>query len=257
MPTIDEKQKIEVNYWRDSAHESPDSNSIYNVVNKIGDAQILLDLFERYRETLPSRGFILELGSGQGWASCLYKRVFADAHVIATDISEFAIASLSKWEQIFGVRVNKAYACKSYEIPEPDESIDAVFCFASAHHFLAHRRTINEIARVLKRDGRGYYFYEPTSPRYLYPLAHWRLNRIRGGVPEDVLIVSELRSLARAAGLELTVDYYPSLSKRSAVATVYYSILRQCRLLQRILPCSVNLVFRKGAGKAAVSRGVR
>ena len=257
MLTIDEKQKIEVNYWRDSADESPDSNSIYNIVNKAGDAQVLLDVLERYRDTLPSCGRVLELGAGQGWASCIYKRVFAEAHVIATDISEFAIASVSKWERIFGARVDRAYACKSYEIPEPDESVDAVFCFASAHHFLAHRRTLNEIARVLKHDGRGYYFYEPTSPRYLYRLAHWRLNRVRSGVPEDVLILSELRRLAHAAGLELTVDYYPSVIKRSPVAAVYYSVLRQFRFLQRVFPCSVNLVFRKCGDKAAASRGER
>jgi ubiquinone/menaquinone biosynthesis C-methylase UbiE len=70
--------------------------------------------------------------------------------VTATDISEYAIASLLKWEHVFQVKVDRYYACCAYETNEPDGSIDHIFCFAAAHHFVAHRRTLQEISRILK-----------------------------------------------------------------------------------------------------------
>ena len=168
MSDIEAKQKIEIEYWRDSKDESPESDSIHNIVNKVSDAGVFLTCLHRHREKLSSSGRVLELGGGQGWASCVYKKVFPNAHVTATDISEFAVRSLPKWERIFEVKVDNAYACTSYQTNEGTASLDQVFCFAAAHHFLAHKRTLREISRVLKPGGKAFYFYEPATPRYLY-----------------------------------------------------------------------------------------
>ncbi len=111
----------------------------------------------------------------------------------ATDISEFAVLSLPKWERLFEVEVDNSYACTSYETSESDDSIDQVFCFAAAHHFLAHKRTLHEISRILKPGGISFYFHEPATPKYLYSLAYWRVNRKRPQVPEDVLKTSAER----------------------------------------------------------------
>ncbi len=245
MPNIESKQKIEIEYWRDSEHESPESESIHNIINKASDAGVLLDCLNRHHDKLAAIGNILELGAGQGWASCVYKRLFPNAHVTATDISEFAIRSLHKWERLFEVKIDNSYACTSYETNEKSTSIDQIFCFAAAHHFLAHNRTLYEISRVLKPGGMAFYFYEPATPRYLYSLAHWRVNRKRPQVPEDVLITSELHKLAKQNGLDLHVDYYPSLIKRGAFETVYFFILGRIPILQRLLPCSAIFIFTK------------
>lgn len=246
MSEITIKQKIEIEFWRDSEHESPESDSIHNIVDKVSDAGVLLDCLNRHQEKLiSSNGRVLELGAGQGWASCVYKRLFPGVHITATDISKYAVMSLPKWERLFGVKIDNSYACTSYEIDQSDASLDLIFCFAAAHHFLAHKRTLREISRVLKPRGRAIYFHEPTTPKYLYSFAHWRVNRKRPEVPEDVLIISELRRLARDAELDMHIDYYPSLIKRGPFETIYYFCLSRIALLQRLLPCTANFIFTK------------
>ncbi|MDD2661177.1 MAG: class I SAM-dependent methyltransferase [Methylococcales bacterium] len=247
MSEIESKQKIEIEFWRDSEHESPEADSIHNIVNKVTDAAVFLDCINRHHKELVFNGRVLELGGGQGWASCVYKKLFPNAHVTATDISKYAVMSLPKWERLFEVKIDNSYACTSYEINESDDSLDLIFCFAAAHHFLAHRRTLREISRMLKPGGKAIYFNEPATPRYLYSLARWRLERTRPEVPEDMLITSELRKLALEAGLDMYVDYYPSIIKRGPFKAVQaISIIRDSiPFLHPLLPCSANFIFMK------------
>jgi len=145
----------------------------------MSEARVLLDCLFRLRSELISNGRVLELGSGQGWASCLYKQMFPAVYAITTDISQYAIMSLPKWERIFDVKIDHSYSCKSYEINEEASSVDQIFCFAAAHHFLAHRRTLVEIKRVLKPGRSAFYFYEPATPpsrRALYAPAYSELS---------------------------------------------------------------------------------
>jgi SAM-dependent methyltransferase len=242
--SIEDKQKIEIDFWQNSEHESPESNSILNILNKASDASVFVECLGRHKGGLKG-GRVLELGAGQGWASCLYKRLYPSAHVIATDISQYAVQSVHKWERLFEVRIDSTYACKSYETKEESGSVDQIFCFAAAHHFLKHKKTLLEINRVLKPGGVAYYFYEPVTPQFWYRLVCWRVNRNRPEVPEDVLIVSKLRDLARGAGLELLVDYHPSLTKRGPFETVYFYGLSKMPGLQRFLPSTANLIFKK------------
>ena len=245
MPNIELKQEIEIEFSRKSKDESPESDSIYNIVNKISDAGVFLDCINRHRDKLTINVKVLELGGGQGWASCVYKSLFPNAHVTATDISEFAVRSLPKWERLFEVKIDNSYACRSYEIDEGNNSLDQVFCFAAAHHFLAHKRTLREISRVLKTGGKAFYFHEPATPKFFYSLAYWRVNKKRPSVPEDVLITSEIRKLAQRAGLDFHIDFYPSLIKRGPFETVYFFVLGHIPFLQCILPCSANFIFTK------------
>lgn len=245
MIDIEERQRIEVMFWKSSKEQNPEANSLRNVVNKVSDAGVFLDCIDRHFGHLPSKGRILELGGGQGWASCVYKKIFPESHVTSTDISKYAVLSLHKWERFFEVKIDKSYACKSYETEEQDNTLDLIFCFAAAHHFLAHKRTLLEITRILKPGGKAIYFYEPITPRFFYSLAYWRANKKSPEVPEDVLITSKIRRIASDCGLDLHVDYYPSLIKRGAIETLYFFILGHFQFLQRLLPCTANFVFTK------------
>src|SRR5690349_375632 len=234
------QQRREIEFWRDSVLESPASDSVENLVNKASDAGILLDLLHRYEEDFGRAHDILELGSGQGWASCIVKKTFPDARVWVSDISAYALASLPKWERIFGVRVQGAQACRSYEIPATDEAYDLVFCFAAAHHFRAHRRTLRELRRVLRCNGVVLYLYEPSCSALLHGPALARVTKKRPEVPEDVLIYSKLQRLAAEVGLRAEVAFYPSVTYRSPPALLYYSVLGRLPLLQKVLPCTAN-----------------
>jgi|tagenome__1003787_1003787.scaffolds.fasta_scaffold20957281_2 SAM-dependent methyltransferase len=234
------QQRREIAFWRDSLLEGPGSDSIENVVNKASDAGILLDLLHRYEKDFARAHDVLELGSGQGWASCIVKKKFPRARVWVSDISGYALTSLPKWERIFDTRIQGAQACRSYEIPVPDATFDLVFCFAAAHHFRAHRRTLEELRRVLRPDGVALYLYEPSCSALLHRPATARVTRKRPDVPEDVLIYSKIQRLATETGLRAEVVFYPSVAYRSPAALLYYSVLARLPVLQKALPCTAN-----------------
>ncbi len=243
--SIEEKQRVEIDYWRTSDTEAPDVDSVHNVVNKVAEAEIFLEAIDALRDELPARGRVLELGGGQGWAACLYKRLNPACEVVATDISQFAIASAPKWERLWNTRLDGAYACRSYETSEPDASVDLVFAFQAAHHFLAHRRTLREIARILKAGGRACYLLEPATPRFWYGMTYRHINRKRPEVPEDVLITRDILALARECGLQAQVRFAPSTLRKGLFGTLYFSALASLPMLQRILPCSAHFIFTK------------
>ena len=101
-------EQREAEYWRDSEHENPESNSVHNLVNKMFDLGILLNLLKTYEHefTKIRSSRVLELGGGQGWGSCLVKRLFSDTHVTLTDISPFAVR-MHKLRNPGGSRLNR------------------------------------------------------------------------------------------------------------------------------------------------------
>lgn len=243
-----ELERLEAAYWQTSSAGSNDFHSLdslTNTLNKLGEAGVFvfsllpfLDVFEHARS-------ILEVGAGQGWAGCIVKRLCPQARVSVSDISPRALAGLPQWERIFGVKVDGRFASRGYQLPLPDGSVDCVFCFASAHHFHAHRRTCAEISRVLARGGHALYFHEPACPGVWHPLATWRVNRKRPQVAEDVLVPRRIRLAALGAGLRCEIIYTPTLYRRAPLETVYYGVLNALPFLQRVLPCTVTFHFSK------------
>ena len=59
---IEAKQKTEIEFWCDSEYESPNADSIHNMVNKVSDAGVFLDCLHRHQEDLITNGRVLELG---------------------------------------------------------------------------------------------------------------------------------------------------------------------------------------------------
>jgi SAM-dependent methyltransferase len=202
VPT--ERERREIEYWRDSPEERPGPLSVPNILNKMGDARLFFDFFQRYQRLF--RGRVIEFGAGQGWAACLVKRLAPAAHVIATDISPYAVEAMPEWERLWGVRLDRSYACGSTSTREADGSIDLAFCFASAHHF-DQEATLREVARILASDGAALFLYEPTVGRLLYRFQVWRMNRVRPAVQEDAIVPARFSGMAARRGLRAHFEY--------------------------------------------------
>jgi ubiquinone/menaquinone biosynthesis C-methylase UbiE len=240
-----EKEAIEIDYWKNSLTERPGKFTLENLINKIGDLEVFIECLKDLNLYILKDGDVLELGAGQGWASCAYKFLYPNVNITTTDISEYAISSLKYWEAVFHVHGIRSHHCKSYSTNLPNSSIDMIFCFAAAHHFIAHKRTLIEINRILRIGGRALYMFEPTTPRYFYRIAHWRVNRIRPEVPEDVLVISNLKKIALLAGFKIDVCFAPLLTKRKGFAAIYYKMMVWFPILKYLLPCSAHIIFEK------------
>jgi SAM-dependent methyltransferase len=239
------KEQQELRFWRESETERPGAEDLSALVNKLAEARVAYEKLTAFGGLLRGAATILELGAGQGWFSCMLARSFPDARVLCSDISADALRSLPLWERVYGVRVARAFAARSYVLPIPGASVDAVVTFAAAHHFRAHRRTLREIARVLRPGGVALYLHEPSCVASLHALARWRVNRKRPVVPEDVLIYREIEFLARDAGLATELNFAPTTTDRGPTETLYYSLIKRSALLQRALPCTIDYVFRQ------------
>ena len=239
--SIEEIQNIELALWDELKHQ----DWLENLSNKLSELRWLLPKFYLYDRTFREARSILELGGGEGWASCVVKRRYPESNVSATDISESAISGIVRWERIFESRVDSRFSCKSYEVPLPDSSVDLIFTFQAAHHFCLQIETLKEVARILKPHGTCIYLHEPSCRRYIHPLAKWRVNKKRPECPEDVLCFEDLREAASKSGLQLQVNYSPSTVNRGVFEGVYYKVLSVAPVLCQWLPCTADFVFSK------------
>ena len=239
------EQLIEVEFWRTSPTENPGSNAVENILNKCAEARILLRELRMHRNFFEQASVVLELGAGQAWGSVLAKREFPHLVTYASDISPYAVRSVSKLEHVFSSRVDRVFACPSNKIPLEDESVDLVFCFQAAHHFRLHRTTLVEIKRVLKTKGVCLYLQEPCCPRIWYPVARWRVNRKRPEVPEDVIVHRKLVAIAEEIGFSASCNLVPHTMNREPVEALYYAFLGRIKPLQYFFPCSADFIFCK------------
>ncbi len=251
-----DRERREIAFWASSESERPGAFSLSLLTHKMGEARVLLEKLAAFRALFDGASTIVELGGGQAWASCVvaHELGVSDAgalagqsarRFIATDIAFDAVVSCHQWERQFDAHLDGASVCRSSSIPLADASADLVFAFAAAHHFGAHRRTFDEIARVLRPGGHALYLHEPACRRWIYPFAYRRVMAKRPVVPEDVLRYPEIVALAKQAGLGAEVHHAPTTTYRGPVETVYYLALAKLPPLQKLLPCTVDFVFTK------------
>jgi SAM-dependent methyltransferase len=244
-PAVQHQIAIEEHFWRSDAFERSGVDTLENFVNKAPDAAIFFRLILPWRTTLPADATIVELGGGQGWASCLLKRLLPNSTVTLTDAVADAVAGAPIWQRVFNCVLDHTHASPAQQIPARDDSVDFIFCFAAAHHFIDHAAALAEAARVLKPTGRCVWFYEPTAPAWIHRAAEARVNRKRPDVPEHVLVPAHVRRIADQAGLSCRVEYCTSIEHRGRGATLYYLALGAVPFLRRVLPCTAHFVFSK------------
>ena len=248
MDNVLERRKKEKDFWRLDEHEARGVESLKNLFNKIQQSQVFLRALSHAgveSVLIQDNLSVLEIGGGQGWASCVLKKNHPQLNIRSTDLSEDAVASQHLWERVFGVELQEGLACSSDSLPMDEESIDIIFAFAAAHHFVTHKETLRECSRVLKPGGQLIYFYEPVTPKFWYRLAKWRVNRKRPDVPEDLLILSDIERGCEESGLTLSVHYFPDPYGRGFVEKLYYSLQSFIPILCFCLPSTATLVMTK------------
>lgn len=245
MVDLENAEAIEEHFWRSNPVFSPESDSIDNILNKSSEARIFLEKYRAYRSYFSGASKILELGGGQGWASCLVKSFHPEAEVIATDLSEVAVQGCKIWGRIFGAQPDHIRACRAYDTGFEDNSFQLIFAFAAAHHFRKYGRSMAEISRILAPGGVALFFHEPTCPEFIYKAAFASVNKRHPAVPEDVLVRSRLERLAKENNLSIRFDLAPTLTNRVGLSNVYFYLLGKVRSLSRLLPCSADIVIQK------------
>ena len=244
-PAVQSQVATERVFWETDPFERPGSDSMENLLNKAVDLAIFGDIIARYDRLFAAAASVVEVGGGQGWASCLVKRRYPGAHVTLTDAVAAAVSGRTIWERVFACTLNAAVAAPAQALPIADASVDVVFCYAAAHHFIDHAAALSEASRVLRSGGSCLWLYEPTSSRLLHGLAEARVNRKRVDVPEHVLIPSRIIAIADGAGFDASVDYWPSGLRRGRFEGLYYSAMAFVPLLSRVLPCTAHFTFTK------------
>jgi SAM-dependent methyltransferase len=241
-----ERESQEIAFWAAPADGPGGLAALESFTNKMSEARVVYEKLLEYDAVLSDAATIVEIGGGQCWLSAILAKEYPAATVIGSDIAPEALRASGEWERIFESRLGGVFAARSYEIPLASDSVDVLVVFAAAHHFGAHRRTLAEIARVLRRGGRALYLHEPACRRFIYRVAHRRVAAKRPVVAEDVLRYQEIRRLAARAGLRCRVKFAPTTTYRGAVETIYYLALQKAPVLCRVLPCSVDILFTKG-----------
>jgi len=230
-------------FWLSDPFERPGVDTLENFHNKAQDSAIFFDLVRGLSTDLPTQSTIVELGGGQGWASCVIKRLNPTAYVVLTDAVDGAIQSRVIWERVFDCTLDGAVATPVQQLPFEDRSVDLLFCYAAAHHFVDHVGALQETKRVMATTGKCLWLYEPSAPQWLQAAAERRVNRKRPDVPEHVLVPKQIASIARSIDLNCTIEYCTSIVHRGRIATLYYILLDYVPILQRLLPCTVHFTF--------------
>lgn len=97
---------------------------------------------------------VLEIGSGAGAHSCLFKRRGAD--VTAIDLTPArALSTARKLALAYGPGPARAYQADAENLPFQDESFDIVYSNGVLHHSEDTVRCIAEVHRVLRPGGRA------------------------------------------------------------------------------------------------------
>lgn len=244
-PAVASQVATERAFWETDPFERAGTDSLENLLNKAVDLAIFGDIVARYDRHFAAASSVVEVGGGQGWASCLVKRRLPQVQVTLTDAVGAAISGRTIWERVFACTLDAAAAAPAQALPMRDGTVDLVFCYAAAHHFIDHAAALTEAARVLRTGGHCLWLYEPTSSRLLHGLAEARVNRKRVDVPEHVLIPSRVVSIANTAGFDATFEYWPSGLRRGRFEGLYYSALAFLPFLARVLPCTAHFTFTK------------
>ena len=241
--SFDERQKLEIDFWKNNKQEGAGVISLEGMVNKFSEFEIFFNEINIHENLFTKSHSILEIGGGSLWASCFLKKKFLDKEIYGSDISPEAINSSDTWESVFNVSLDKKLCLDVAKKFEKGLHVDLIFCYASAHHFIDFESTLKNLRLMLNKQGAIIFLHEPLSNRIFYKFAKRRVNQKRPEVYEDLLRPHVLKKAALTNELDIDIKIHPSTLNRKGVASVYYYLLSRIKFLNKILPTSVCVVF--------------
>jgi ubiquinone/menaquinone biosynthesis C-methylase UbiE len=194
---------------------------------------------------------VLEMGAAHGWASVILKRQYPDCYVVASDLVPDTIKHSTRYEKLLKTHLNEKWAFNCRDIPFQKETFDRIFTFASFHHFGDYgdySKSLEQMIKILKPQGKIFLLYEPSSPKYLYKFAFKRANKRNDidGVDEDVLVPSKIEKIVRELGCEFRTELFPFyLYRENITSAAYYYLLSKLGVFQQLLVSTVNLIIEK------------
>ncbi|MFL5894976.1 MAG: class I SAM-dependent methyltransferase [Thermoleophilaceae bacterium] len=165
MPEPSKQEILAVNVrYHDLASHSYDAKWGIDYGDK-GAAQVLGKMEKALgRNGVHSYGRGLEIGAGTGYfALNLLRRGWLD-EVVATDVSEGMLATLTASAERLGLSsAVDAVVCDAQTLPFEDDSFDMVFGHAVLHHIPDLERAFREFRRVLRPGGVVAFAGEPSE----------------------------------------------------------------------------------------------
>ena len=125
------------------------NNPVRTIIQEHYELKILLNMHKSV-SVLKSFDTVLEIGCGNGNGAKLIKKYFAPKKIYAIDLDERMISIAKKRNGDPAIKFEVMDASK---LRFSDNYFDAVFDFGVIHHIPNWRESIDEIRRVLKKDG--------------------------------------------------------------------------------------------------------
>jgi SAM-dependent methyltransferase len=182
---------------------------------------------EHLREKI--RGRVLDVGSGTCWLTAKISLLPTADQVFALDLSEkFMCTTGLRILKYFNAELRKiTFVISDFnEIPLEAESLDCVFLFATIHHSLSPIKTLQEVARCLKKKGVLMILENPCS-----------VINIRQGRRRALELSKSVTEMAYTRG---ELEYMTEAANIGKVETVTFDILSS-----RGIKMAVRRIFRR------------
>jgi SAM-dependent methyltransferase len=176
---LDEVMRVQARPWR-------------SIINRPEVLRFDNEIVDLYRG-----GRFLELGGETCFASAIYKSVYPDATVYASDVSPNSLRNGAiPTCGLFPEQPDFYIALDAENIPFRDRAFQSVFALTMIHHLPNPVKMLNEVQRVLTSGGR-FIAIDASVPNHFVWLfaktAHERVDRY--GIQEDLISYSRWMSI--------------------------------------------------------------
>jgi ubiquinone/menaquinone biosynthesis C-methylase UbiE len=202
-------------------------------------------------------GCILEIGAGSCWFSSVLSKFPEVKEIYALDFSEHILKSVAPaMMDYLNANAGKIVRVRGsfYNLISLGKQFDFVVCDQTFHHADYPIELLNQINKVLKRDGRVVCLREPIAPKL--PILRSISQKIFGakerkyGVTENIYTLSEWREIFVKGGFDVVVYPLRLPSKKILVNALSHSssiLSRACNAIYGIGSIPAVFVGKKHA----------